>query len=204
MEKPKMNFFRVRLVTLGIIVFNILLFIISAFTGDLLYNKGDFSIYYLLYKKEWWRLIVSMFLHADVNHLTGNMLLLYLSGEIIEKYTGKWKFLILYFFSGITGSLLYALYELMTDYYIGTIGASGAVFGIVGALLVLVVSYKGRYGDITAERILFMIVYMIYTGLHTANVNNAAHIGGLLGGILLMGIYMLYERGTIKNARGYS
>ncbi len=204
MENPKVNFFRVRLVTLGIIAFNILFFMVSAFTRGLLYNKGAFSVYYLLYEKEWWRLITSMFLHADVSHLIGNMLLLYLSGEIIEKYTGKWKYLMLYFFSGITGSLLYALYEFITDYYIETIGASGAVFGIVGALLVLVVSYKGRYGDITAGRILFMIVYMIYTGLHTVNVNNAAHIGGLLGGILLMGIYMLHERRMIKGARGYS
>ncbi len=189
-------------ITLGLIAINIVFFIISAFSGDLLYNKGAFSLYYLLYGREWWRLIISMFLHADINHLVGNMLLLYLSGEIVEKNIGKWRFLLLYFFSGIMGSFMYAAYEWVKKDFVGSIGASGAVFGLVGALLVLVVYYKGQYGDITLGRVLFMIVYMIYTGLRTTYVNNMAHIGGLLGGILLMGFYMLMRRRSLKEQGG--
>lgn len=203
MGKTDIYYFRNRIITIGIIIINILLFIINAFSGDLLYNKGAFSLYYLQHGKEWWRLITSIFLHADTNHLIGNMLLLYLSGEIVEDYIGKWRFLVLYFFSGLTGSLLYAAYESGTGFFAGSIGASGAVFGMIGALFVIVIYYKGQYGDITIGRVLFMIVYMIYSGLHTTNVNNAAHIGGLLGGIFLMGIYMLLKRKTLKKTRGY-
>ena len=119
--------------------------------------------------------------------------MLYFAGEIVEKYLGKRQYVILYFFSGITGSLFYAAYEFYTGSYMASIGASGAVFGLIGALLVIVVRHKGKYGDITLKRMGFMIVYMIYMGLRTSNVNNAAHIGGLICGILLTCLYMLMQ-----------
>lgn len=201
-SKIRTAFFTERAAAFGLIAINILLFIISAFTGNLLYNKGAFSLYYIRQGKEWWRFITSLFLHADIDHLVGNMLLLYLAGEIIERNLGKWKFLLLYFFSGVAGSILYAAYEAETDYFVDSIGASGAVFGLVGALLVLVISYKGRYGDITLGRILFMIIYMIYTGFRTTYVNNMAHIGGLLGGIIVMSCYMLVRRKDMEKKGG--
>ncbi len=191
MNKTDLYAWKTKITTTGFIVINILLFIVSVFSGDLLYNEGAFSLQYLLQGQQWWRFITSMFLHADMDHLIGNMLMLYLAGELVEKYIGKWKYAFLYFFSGITGSLLYAAYEYLTDSYVDSIGASGAVFGIVGALLVIVVRHKGRYGDITIGRMLFMILYMGYMGIRASNVNNAAHIGGLLGGILLTCFYML-------------
>lgn len=177
--------------TIVFIVINVLLFIMSAFNGDLLYNEGAFSLWYLLKEQEWWRLITSMFLHADAEHLAGNMLMLYLAGELVEKYIGKWKFVVLYFFSGICGSLLYAAYELKTNVFADSIGASGAVFGVIGALFIIVARHKGRYGNITVGRMVFMIAYMIYMGLRTSYVNNAAHIGGLIGGMVLTAFYMV-------------
>ncbi len=193
MDKKKRCIWKEKITTTGFIAINIFLFIISLFGRELLYREGAFSLQYILKGQEWWRLITSMFLHADLDHLLGNMLMLYLAGELVEKYIGKWKFALLYFFSGIAGSLLYAAYEFFTGSYADSIGASGAVFGIVGALLVIVVRHKGRYGDITIGRMAFMICYMGYMGLRASNVNNAAHIGGLLGGILLTAFYMLTE-----------
>lgn len=179
-----------KIATIVFIVINILLYIMSAFNGDLLYNEGAFSLWYLLKGREWWRLITSMFLHADAEHLAGNMLMLYLAGELVEKYIGKWKFVALYFFSGICGSLLYAAYEIKTNTFADSIGASGAVFGLIGALFIIVARHRGRYGNITTGRMVFMIVYMMYMGLRTSHVNNAAHIGGLLGGMLLTALYL--------------
>lgn len=201
--KNRIVFLKERAATFGLITVNIILFIICAISGNLLYNKGAFSLYYLYRGKEWQRLMTSMFLHADLDHLAGNMLLLYLAGEIIERNLGKWKFLLLYFFSGVAGSILYAVYEARTKHFVETIGASGAVFGLIGALLVLVVYHKGRYGDITLGRVLFMIIYMIYTGFRSTYVNNLAHIGGLLGGIVLMGLYMVMKRKTLERAGRY-
>lgn len=190
MNKTNLAVWKAKITTIGFIAINILLFVASVFSGDVLYNEGAFSLRYLLQGKEWWRFITSMFLHADLDHLVGNMFMLYLAGELVEKYIGKWKYTILYFFSGIAGSLVYAVYEFYMGGYGDSIGASGAVFGIVGALFVIVVRHKGRYGDITIGRMAFMIIYMMYMGLRASNVNNAAHIGGLLAGVLLTGFYM--------------
>lgn len=191
MDRKNLSAWKEKIVTIGFVAINIFLFIASVFCGDLLYNEGAFSLRYLLQDGQWWRLITSMFLHADADHLAGNMLMLYLAGELVEKYVGKRRFAILYFFSGISGSILYAVYEIMTGRYADSIGASGAVFGLIGALFVIVVRHRGRYADITIGRMVFMIAYMLYMGLRTSNVNNAAHIGGLLGGMVLTVFYML-------------
>lgn len=201
MNRTRRYAWKDKITTTGFIVINTLLFIISMFSGELLYREGAFSLQYILIGKEWWRLITSMFLHADMEHLLGNMLMLYLAGELVEKYIGKWKFALLYFFSGLTGSMLYAVYEYLTGSYVDSIGASGAVFGVVGALLVIVIHHKGKYGDITTGRMVFMIFYMGYMGLRASNVNNAAHIGGLLGGILLTAFYILAQ--DLGNERRY-
>ena len=191
MNGKKLYVWKDKITTVGFIAINIFLFIISILSGDLLYREGAFSLWYILNGQEWQRLITSMFLHADLNHLLGNMLMLYLAGEVVEQYIGKWKFAILYFFSGMAGSLLYAAYEFFTGDYADSIGASGAVFGVVGALLVIVIRHKGKYDNITIGRMGFMIFYMGYMGFRGANVNNMAHIGGLLCGILLTAFYML-------------
>lgn len=201
MGKINLSAWKEKIVTIGFVAINIFLFIASVFSGDLLYNEGAFSLWHLLQDGQWWRFITSMFLHADADHLAGNMLMLYMAGELVEKYIGNRRFAALYFFSGISGSLLYAAYEFSTGRYANSIGASGAVFGVIGALLVIVIYNRERYADITLGRMGFMIVYMIYMGLRTSNVNNAAHIGGLLGGIILTGFYVLI--GNRKGGRRY-
>ena len=75
---------------------------------------------------------------------------------------------------------------LLTSNYYTSIGASGAVFGLVGALLFLVVINNGRYAGISLPRILFAIVYMLYSGYRSPQVDNSAHIGGLIAGMLVM------------------
>lgn len=201
MDRTNLSAWKEKIVTIGFVAINIFLFIASVFCGDLLYNEGAFSLRYLLQDGQWWRFITSMFLHADADHLAGNMLMLYLAGELVERYVGKRRFAILYFFSGISGSILYAVYEIMTGRYADSIGASGAVFGLIGALFVIVVRHRGRYADITIGRMVFMIAYMLYMGLRTSNVNNAAHIGGLLGGMALTVFYMLI--GNRESGRRY-
>lgn len=201
MDKAALSAWKEKVVIIGIVAINIFLFIISVFHGDLLYNEGAFSLRYFLRDRQWWRLITSMFLHADADHLAGNMLMLYTAGELVEKYMGNRRFVTLYFFSGISGSLLYAIYEFTTGRYVDSIGASGAIFGLIGALFVIVMCNGGKYADITIGRMGFMIAYMIYMGFRTSNVNNAAHIGGLLGGMMLTALYMLV--GNRKSGRRY-
>ena len=132
MYQTNLSVWKEKITTIGLVVLNIFLFIISVFSGDLLYNEGAFSLQYVLYGKEWWRTITSMFLHADADHLVGNMLMLYFAGEIVEKYLGKRQYVILYFFSGITGSLFYAAYEFYTGSYVKKNGIYDRLHDIYG------------------------------------------------------------------------
>lgn len=174
---------------------NIIVFIACHFQGELLYGNGAFSIAYLLRGREYYRLVTAMFLHADIVHLVNNLILLYFGGEIVEKTIGKGRYLILFFLSGICGNLLSGVYELSTGGFYDSIGASGAVFGIVGGLLYLVIAKKGRAASISFQRMVLMIAFSLYSGFRNVLVNNAAHLGGLISGCLLA--FLLCHIGNI-------
>ena len=164
---------------------NVVIFLICEFTGDWLYDEGQFSVLYLTHSKEYYRLVTSMFLHADIGHLVNNMILLYFGGEIVEKTIGSVRYLVLFFVSGICGNLLTAIYEVSTGMYFNSIGASGAVFGLIGGLLYLVITRKGYAAQISVRRMILMIALSLYSGFQSVRVNNAAHLGGLLSGFLI-------------------
>ena len=81
-----------KIITIGFIAINIFLFVISLFDRELLYREGAFSLQYILNGQEWWRLITSMFLHADLDHLLGNMLMLYLAEQRVLYYMRHMNF----------------------------------------------------------------------------------------------------------------
>ena len=170
---------------------NVLLFLLCTFTGEMVYNIGDFSVMDLIQRGEWYRMVSSMFLHADIGHLVSNMLILYYIGNAVEKRIGHLPYLFLYFISGIVGNVFSAGYELLTGYYISSIGASGAVFGVEGALLMMALLHRGKLAEATTGRIAFSIAFSLYCGFTSRNVDNAAHIGGLLMGFLMAGIFWL-------------
>ncbi len=173
----------VGLIAVNAVVFMIGLLVPSA--GDAMRSAGCFSVLHLMYGREYYRLITSAFLHVDVVHLFNNMLLLYFCGEIVEKTLGKISFLILYLMSAVCGNLLSAAYELSTQNYYTSVGASGAVFGLTGAMLFLVLVKKGAAAHISMQRALIAVALSVYAGFSNPGVNNAAHVGGLLSGFLL-------------------
>lgn len=164
---------------------NVIIFLVCYFTGDWLYIKGEFGASYLIHGQEYYRLVTAMFLHADISHLANNMILLYFGGEIVEKTIGSARYLVLFFVSGICGNLLTAVYEVFTGMYFNSIGASGAVFGLIGGLLYLVITRKGYAAQISVRRMILMIAFSLYSGFRSVMVNNAAHLGGLLSGFLI-------------------
>lgn len=192
-------------VTISIVAINIIIFIICTFTGDLLYNKGAFKVLNVLEDNEYYRILSSVFLHWDIDHLFGNMLILYYLGEVVEKYFGRLRYGIIYITAGIFGNLLSMSYELSMGYASLAVkntqsaGASGAVFGIIGALLLLVLVHKGNLEQITLGRMLFMVAYSLYSGFVGSNINNAAHIGGFLSGVGVA--FVLWFIGYLKKNR---
>lgn len=185
-----------------LVAVNILLFLICTFTGDLLYNKGMLGLSEIVQHRAYYRMITSMFLHADVQHLFSNMVVLYCIGGIVEKETGHVSYAVIYFLSGIVGNIFSLGFDLLSEGFSvysqsggGTysLGASGAVFGIEGALLLLVLTDHGRVAYITAGRLAFAIFFSLYCGFTSTNIDNAAHIGGVLAGFAVTALIMFMK-----------
>lgn len=182
------------LVSGSLVIINVIVFIICTFTGDLLYNMGRVGVWQVLIQKEYGRIIYSMFLHADIRHLFNNMVILFFMGAMIEKEIGHVRYAAVYILSGIGGNLFSLFVKFMRGDLVGSIGASGAVFGLDGVLLALVLFWHKRLGNVTPTRVLFMIGYSLYSGFTATNVDNAAHVGGVLTGFLAGIIMCLIER----------
>lgn len=141
-------------------------------------------------KPEWWRLVTSVFLHFGWEHLFNNMIVLLYLGSLAERCLGKKRFLIVYLISGIGANIVSVWwYVHQGELLVSTAGASGAIFGIAGLLLCIVLLSKGRFENITLRQLVLMMFFTLYHGFAESGVNNCAHIaGGVIGfacGILI-------------------
>ena len=182
--------------TIALIVLNAAVFIFLSFGGmteDAYYMLQNGAMYVPLLKEgEYYRLFTSIFLHFGFSHLVNNMLMLGVMGWQLELVLGKVKFLLLYFAAGLCGNLLSAFAEIRTGEYAVSAGASGAIFGIIGALLYIALRNHGRIGTVSGQGILLMIALTLYYGFTSSGVDNFAHIGGLAAGFLLS--VLLYRK----------
>ncbi|OUQ49282.1 rhomboid family intramembrane serine protease [Lachnoclostridium sp. An118] len=175
--------------TAALIVVNVAVFIFLSFGGmteDAYYMLQNGAMYLpLLQQGEYYRMFTSIFLHFGFSHLVNNMLMLGVMGWQLELVIGRIKFLIIYFAAGLGGNVLSALAELRTGDYAVSAGASGAIFGIIGALLYIAVRNHGQIGNVSGQGILIMVVLTLYYGFTSSGVDNFAHIGGLAAGFVL-------------------
>lgn len=184
-------------ITIGLAVINIGVYLYLMLVGNLgsaFFMAEHGAIYpdYFVYDNQWWRLITSTFLHFDAEHLINNMVMLCCIGSRVEKIAGHVRMLIIYFLSGIGGGLLSLFMMIRTGDYAVSAGASGAVFGLIGALLWLVIKNHGTVDGITTKGMLFMIALSLYYGIESAGVDNWAHFGGMVAGFVLA--IILYHR----------
>ena len=136
----------------------------------------------------WWRLITSPFLHFGIIHLGLNMLALYWFGPLLERLVGSVRFLLLYLAAGLAGSAG-ALWLSPNSV---TVGASGAIFGILGALLVL----EQRHMITSGGQILVLIVLNLLLSATLPGISIGGHLGGLVAGVVLMMLYLEFRRST--------
>lgn len=161
---------------------NVIVYLICTFTGNLLYNIGELDAAAVLLRGEYGRIIYSMFLHAGIDHLFNNRVILFFLGAMIEKVTGHIQLLLIYLLSGIGANICSLLYKVMTMDSMASVGASGAIFGLDGVLLAWILLDRQAMPDVTPRRVLLMIVLSLYSGFTAHNIDNAAHVGGLLTG----------------------
>lgn len=178
----------------ALVIVNVIVFIACMFTGNRLYEIGELDGFSVLVNGEYGRIIWSMFLHANTNHLFSNMIILFFLGSMIEKEIGHIRYAVLYFLSGIGGGLLSLLFKAMTNSMVASVGASGAVFGLDGVLLAMVLLWNERLPNVTPVRVVLMIVLSLYSGFSGGNVDNAAHVGGLLVGFLGGCVVCIFQR----------
>lgn len=151
---------------------------------------------------QWYRLITGTFLHSGPFflpfHLLFNMYALYIIGSQIENFMGKAKFLIIYFASALMGSLLSVV--LLKGV---SIGASGAIFGLMGSLLYFGYHYRVYFGNVLKTQVIPLICINLLLGFTLSGIDNFAHIGGLIGGVLsTMAVGLKNKSQTIEKING--
>ncbi len=147
---------------------------------------------------EFFRLITSAFNHIGLIHLLFNSYALYIIGSQLESFLGRTKFAFIYLFSAITGNLLS-----MAFYPGWSAGASGAIFGLLGSLLYFGYHYRVFLGNVIKSQIIPLIIVNLAIGFISSNINNAAHIGGLIGGAFItMALGIKYKSTKIDKTNG--
>lgn len=175
--------------TVLLVAANVIVFLVLSFQGmtenaGFMLQHGAMYVPYVIGKGEYYRLFTSMFLHFGYDHLFNNMIALAAMGWNLELDIGKIKFLIVYFVSGLAGNILSAWWDIQTGSMVVSAGASGAIFGIIGALLYVAIRNRGRIGEISGRGLVAMVVLTLYYGFTSGGVDNMAHIGGLAAGFL--------------------
>lgn len=186
--------------TAALIVINVAVFFILTLFGNtedavFMLEHGAMYTPYITEGHEYYRIFTCMFLHFGITHLLNNMVLLGALGWNLEQEIGKIRFLIIYFVSGLAGNILSLFYDFALEQPAVSAGASGAIFGLMGALLFAVIANRGRLGRLSGRGMLFMVVLSLYYGFTSTGVDNFAHIGGLAAGFIMAAI--LYRRKSV-------
>ncbi len=165
-------------ITIFLITFNTLLYFLFSFdaTEEIFLSLVQINSK-IVYDLELWRLVTSMFLHGDVLHLFSNMVSLLIFGSYIEHSFSKYKFVLIYFISGFLGSLLTVFFLPLNTI---SLGASGAIFGLIGAALSILILDRNNPLIILG---LIYVFYFVVTSF-SPGINYFAHIFGLLGGFV--------------------
>ena len=185
-----MEEFRKEPATIILVVLNALVFLALEFTGfsqDTVHMLDWGAAYTpcIVEEGETYRIFTSMFLHFGIEHLINNMLVLFVLGSRLERVIGSLRFAVIYFLGGIAGNVVSLLYDLKQGEAAVSAGASGAVFAVMGGMILVVLCNKGRLEDLSMRQILVLAVFSLYFGFTSSGVDNAAHLGGFLAGFIL-------------------
>lgn len=187
------------IITYILLLMNVIVFFLELYFGI---NKVAYygaNVKELIQGGELYRLLTSAFIHAGIMHLLMNMYCLYILGPQLESFFGRGKFLLIYLFSAISGNLMSMLFTSGAS-----VGASGAIFGLFGAMLYFGYHYRVYLGSIMKSQLIPLIVLNLVFGFLVSGVDNAAHIGGLIGGALItIALGVKYRSTTFEKMNGW-
>lgn len=185
------------LLTILFISINLFVFLLFAKSGSISSEKLiEIGAFYepLVKKGEYYRFITSLFLHTNLEHLLSNVLSIITFGFILEKTIGSFSFFIIYFLSGIGANIL------KFSFYDGSasVGASGSVFGLFGAFMIVIIIHWKDVNEILKYVISFMVGGQIFYTFFGENINVFSHIGGFLTGFLLTFLLLIALKLKLK------
>ena len=171
---------------IAIMLINVVVFVLMELQGgsmniSTLINFGAVTRHHTINLGQYWRLITPVFLHIGLTHLVFNSVSLIVFGSRAERYFGHARFLTIYILAGIAGNIA----QIITSPLAVGAGASGAIFGLLGALLSYMKVRRQTIEGMTTSSLLLMITMGVLMGFVMPNIGNAAHIGGLVTGFLL-------------------
>lgn len=174
-------------ITYALIVLNIMVYLFMVlYDVDGTYFYALANNYEFVQNGQIYRLLTSMFLHSDIIHIVCNMYALYILGPQVERYYGKTKFLLIYLLSGLLGSIFSCAF-MSADTI--SIGASGAIFGLLGSIAYFTYYYRATLQGLLRSQVVPVILLNLAIGFMVPGIDISGHIGGLIGGILVsMGI----------------
>ena len=188
------------IVTYLLIALNVILYVIPVLTNSYDVIINNFCVYGPLIKAgQYYRIITGAFLHGGILHLAFNCYALYVIGSQLESYLGKVRYLIIYLFSAVTASLFSIIFNSNPS-----IGASGAIFGLMGALVYFGYHYRVYLGNVLKSQIIPLILFNLLIGALSTGIDNFAHIGGLIGGLLITSaLGIKYKSSTSQMVNGW-
>ena len=134
---------------------------------------------------EYYRVFTSMFLHADIDHLLNNMFILFIIGNKYEEIEGKIRFVFVYFLGGILASIASLSYNMFMGNEIVSLGASGAIFALIGASVATVVKCRDKLRTVSKRQMILFALFSLYAGFRSTSTDNIAHLGGSVAGFLI-------------------
>ncbi len=174
-------------VTIAFVIINVVIYMLSNTLAKDLYSYGVLITEAVVQGGQLYRIITATFLHADINHLFNNMIILVLVGALIENYVGHLQYFFIYLLAGCVGNLTSMAYEVAHKLTWVSLGASGAVMGLVGFLMVWVL--VNRRILITEKtmliRLVLLFLFVVESCFFQKGVNTAAHFGGFFIGFMV-------------------
>ena len=188
------------IITKILITINIVIFILQLVLGwDVVANFGANYAPFVKSGK-FYVLFTSMFIHGNLIHLLFNMYALYIIGPQVESFYGKIKYLAIYFGSGILGALLSDIFLQNSI----SVGASGAIFGLLSSIVYFGYHYRAYLDTVIRSQIMPLIIFNIFLGIVIPNIDTFCHIGGLIGGVLVsMACGIKYKSSKSERINGF-
>jgi rhomboid protease GluP len=198
-----MENYRNAYVTMVIVALNVLMFIEGFFFGDDLTAFGALIASRVINNQEFYRIVTAMFLHAGPQHIMSNMLMLVVVGCIIENYMGHALYAIMYMSCGIIGNVSSIAYETLKGLAWISVGASGAIMGVVGYMVIWFAVNRQMFkkNKSLLIRLICLAIFLIEACFFQTGANTVAHLGGLLTG-MVFGLVNIVGFKNIKDMEG--